>query len=286
MTRLTLLGFAGALFASAPVGAQTTPDSLAADSVAVDSLAGPTYDTAAARVLNSEALAAERDTLYAAALAKYDQALVADPTYPPALLGRGNMLSQLGRNADARTSYEAAVAAATVRGAEFDQVRTNATRNVAAVVQILADEAEFARVNASNAEQAAAIADQTAAVEAATALLATDPVTPEAAQQAYDLLEQARASGYDPNNVAFYYAKALNALGRGADALPYAEQALTASTDADKSVFYIQVGIANRFAGNDPAAREAFTAAKTGSWAGWADHYLAEMGDAPAPTTP
>ena len=286
MTRLTLLGFAGALFAAAPASAQTTPDSLAADSVAVDSLAGPVYDTAAARALNAEARVAERDTLYAAALAKYDQALVADPTYPPALLGRGNMLSQLGRNADARTSYEAAVAAATVRGTEFDQVRTIATRNVSAVVAILAQEAEVARVNASNAEQTAAIADQTAAIESATALLATDPVTPEAAQQAYDLLEQARSSGYDPNNVAFYYAKSLNALGRGIDALPYAEQALAASTDADKSVFYIQIGIANRFAGNDPAAREAFTAAKTGSWAGWADHYLAEMGDPPAPTTP
>ena len=51
-------------------------------------------------------------------------------------------------------------------------------------------------------------------------------------------------------------------------------------------MYYIQIGIANRFSGNDPAAREAFTAAKAGTWAGWADHYLAEMGDAPAPTTP
>ena len=49
-------------------------------------------------------------------------------------------------------------------------------------------------------------------------------------------------------------------------------------------MYHIQVGIANRFAGDDPAARVAFTAAKAGSWAGWADYYLAEMGAAPAPT--
>ena len=284
MTRLTLLGFAGALFAAAPASAQTTPDSLAADSVAVDSLAGPVYDTAAARAFNAEARVAERDTLYAAALAKYDQALVADPTYPPALLGRGNMLSQLGRNAEARASYEAAAASAAVRGEEFTRVGTTATTNAGIVAGILAQEAEAARQSADVAALTAAVEVQTAAIQAATALLATDPLTPEAAQQAYDQLEVAREAGYDPNLLAFSYAKALNALGRGADALPYAELALTASTEEDKSVYYIQLGIANRFAGNDPAAREAFTAAKAGSWAGWADYYLAEMGDAPAPT--
>ena len=288
MTRLTLLGFAGTLLAVAPARAQTAPDSTAvpADSVSVaDSVAAPVYDTAAARAFNAEAVSAERTRDFEGALAKYDQALVADPTYPPALLGRGNMLSQLGRNADARTSYEAAVAAATVHGADYDQVRAAAVRNVEAVTAILAQEAEVARQTADVAAQTAAVAEQTAAIEAATALLTADPVTPEAAQQAYDLLEQARAAGYDPNSVAFYYAKALNSLSRGADALPYAEQALAASTEADKSVFYIQIGIANRFAGNDPAARAAFESAKAGSWAGWADHYLAEMGPAPA-TTP
>ena len=285
MTRLPLLGLAGVLFA-APAGAQTMPpDSTVADSTVTmaDSTAGPTVDTARANTLNTQAVAAER-TDFAAALALYDQALVADPTYPPALLGRGNMLSQLGRNAEARASYEAAAAAAAVRGEEFARVGTAATTNAGIVAGILAEAAETARQSVDVAAQTAAVEVQTAAIQAASALLATDPLTPEAAQQAYDQLEIAREAGYDPNLLAFSYAKSLNALGRGADALPYAELALAGSTEEDKSVYHIQVGIANRFAGDDPAARVAFTAAKAGSWAGWADYYLAEMGAAPAPT--
>ncbi|HEX8298938.1 MAG TPA: tetratricopeptide repeat protein [Rubricoccaceae bacterium] len=289
MTRLPLLGLAGVLFA-APAGAQTTPadSTVMADSTAMvaDSTAAPTIDTARALRLNNDAVAAERTQDWTGALALYDQALVADPTYPPALLGRGNMLSQLGRNEEARASYEAAAASATVRGAEFTRVGAEATRNAEIVAADLAARAELARQTAAVEAQTAAVAVQTAAIEAATAFLATDPLTPEAAQQAYDQLEIAREAGYDPNGLAFSYAKALNALGRGADALPYAELALASSAEEDKSVYYIQLGIANRFAGNDPAAREAFTAAKAGSWAGWADYYLAEMGDAPQPGTP
>ncbi|HEX8384663.1 MAG TPA: tetratricopeptide repeat protein [Rubricoccaceae bacterium] len=283
MTRLTLLGFAGVLFA-APVSAQTAPDSLAADSVAVDSVAaGPSYDTATARERYREGFAAAEANSLDVALSKFDQALVADPTFPPALYGRANALGRLGRLEDARLGYEAAIAAS--QGEANARYRTAAETALAEVVTAIAQAAEVARQTAAVEAQTAAIAQQTAAIEAATALLAADPVTPEAAQQAYDLLEQARTAGYDANNVAFYYAKALNALTRGAEALPYAEQALAANTDPDASVFYIQIGIANRFAGNDPAARAAFEAAKAGSWAGWAEHYLAEMGDAPMPGT-
>lgn len=282
MTRLTLLGFAGALLAVAPVRAQTTPDTTAADTVAVDSVAAaPAYDTAAARELYREGFAAAETDSLDAALAKFDQALVADPTFPPALYGRANALGRLGRLADARLGYEAAIAAS--QGEENARYRTTAEAALAEVVAIIAQTEENARLTADVEAQTVAVAEQTAAIEAATALLATDPVTPEAAQQAYDQLERARAAGYDATNIAFYYAKSLNALGRGAEALPYAEQALAANTEADASVFYIQIGIANRFAGNDPAARVAFEAAKAGSWAGWAEHYLAEMGDAPAP---
>ena len=284
MTRLPLLGLAGVLFA-VPAGAQTVPaDSAMADSTAMmaDSTAGPTVDTRRADELNTQAVAAEsRD--FAAALALYDQALVADPTYPPALLGRGNMLSQLGRNAEARSSYEAAAAAAAERGSGFASVGSRATEYAAAVATLLEQQAVAERQAAAVAAQTEAVAAQTAAIEAASALLATDHLTPEAAQQAYDQLETARNAGYDANLLAFSYAKALNALTRGAEALPYAQQALQASTDEDKSVYYIQIGIANRFAGDDAAAREAFTAAKTGSWAGWADYYLAEMGPVPTP---
>lgn len=285
MTRFALLG--AAALVALPAAAQTPADSLAEtfDTTVADTVAVSTLDTAGATALNTEALAAERTRDFAAALAIYDRALTADSTYAPALLGRGNMLSQLGRNPEAKLSYDAAVAAATGRP-EYALVLTTATENSAIVTGLLAQEAEVARQQAEVDAQTAAVATQTAAVEAATALLTPDPLTPENAQAGFDQLEIAREAGYDPNSVAFYYAKALNTLGRGADALPYAEQALAASTEADKSVYYIQIGIANRFAGNDPAAREAFTAAKMGTWAGWADHYLAEMGDAPAPTTP
>ena len=284
MTRLPLLGLAGVLFA-VPAGAQTVPaDSAMADSTAMmaDSTAGPVIDTARANTLNSEAVAAEsRD--FAAALALYDQALVADPTYPPALLGRGNMLSQLGRNAEALPSYEAAAAAAAERGDEFASVGSRATEYAAAVQTILEQQSAAERQAAEVAAQTAAVEAQTAAIETASSLLATDPLTPEVAQQAYDQLEIARSAGYDANLLAFSYAKALNALTRGEEALPYAQQALEASTEDDKSVYYIQIGIANRFAGNDAAARDAFTSAKAGSWAGWADYYLAEMGPVPTP---
>ncbi len=288
MTRLPLLGLAGVLFA-VPAGAQTVPaDSVMADSTAMmaDSTAGPVLDTALANRLNTQAVSAEsRD--FAAALALYDQALVADPSYPLALLGRGNMLSQLGRNAEALPSYEAAAAAAAVRGSEFSAAGARATEYAATVRTLLAqqsaDEATAATQAADVAAQTEAVAAQTAAIEAASGFLAVDPLTPEVAQQAYDQLETARTAGYDANLLAFSYAKALNALTRGAEALPYAQQALAASTEEDKSVYFIQIGIANRFAGDDDAARAAFTSAKAGSWAGWADYYLAEMGPVPTP---
>ena len=284
MTRLTLLG--AAALVALPAAAQT-PDSTAMTPgtalVADSALAVSTLDRARASTLNREALAAEGTRDYAAALAVYDRALAADSTYAPALLGRGNMLSQLGRNPEARLSYDAAIAAAAGQPA-FARVLATATDNSRIVTGLLAEEAAIARQQADVDAQTAAVAVQTVAIEAATALLTPDPLTPENAQAGFDQLEAARAAGYDPNSVAFYYAKALNALQRGAEALPYAEQALAASTEADKSVYHIQVGIANRFAGNDPAAREAFTAAKGGSWAGWADHYLGEMGPAPTAT--
>ncbi len=288
MTRLPLLGLAGVLFA-VPAGAQTTPaDSMMTDSTAMmaDTTVVRMVDTARADALNTQAVAAEgRD--FAAALALYDQALVADPTYPPALLGRGNMLSQLGRNAEALPSYEAAAAAAAERGSTFAAVGRSATEYAGIVTGILEQQAAADRLaaeqNATVAEQTAAVEAQTAAIEAASGFLATDPLTPEAAQQAYDQLELARSAGYDANLLAFSYAKALNALTRGAEALPFAQQALEASTEEDKSAYYIQVGIANRYAGNDAAARDAFTQAKAGSWAGWADFYLADMGPVPTP---
>lgn len=284
MTRLPLLGLAGVLFAAAPANAQTTTDSsmmdtpteMMADTTMADSSAATAIDTPRATELNTAAVRLEGSDK-AGALALYDQALVADPTYPPALLGRGNMLSNLGRNEEARSSYEAAAAAAAERGSEYARVGTTATTNAGLVSDMLVQEAEVARQNAASDQQAAAVVLQSDAIDQATALLAQDPFTAEAAQQVYDQLERAREAGYDASLLAFQYARSLNTLDRGAEALPYAQQALDASADADKSAYYIQLGIAQRLSGNDPAAREAFTQAKSGSWAGWADYYLADM---------
>ncbi len=190
------------------------------------------------------------------------------------------MLSQLGRNDEARVSYEAAAAAAAERGSDYARVGETARTNAGIVAGMLAQQAEAALQAAAAEQQAASVAVQSDAIDQATVLLAADPFTPEAAQQVYDQLERAREAGYDANLLAFQYARALNTLGRGADALPYAQTALDAATDDDKSAYYIQLGIAKRTTGDDPGAREAFTAAKAGSWAGWADYYLADMGPA------
>lgn len=85
-------------------------------------------------------------------------------------------------------------------------------------------------------------------------------------------------AGYDSTQVAYYYAKALNALSRHDDAVQYATIAVEQSEGtADRSAFFIQLGIAHKGAGNSDEAREAFTAAKEGAWASWADYYLNEM---------
>ena len=288
MTRLPLLGLAGVLFAAAPANAQTTTDSsmtmadstmMMADTTMADSSMAAIVDTPRATQLNADAVKLESSD-FAAALALYDQALVADPNYPPALLGRGNMLSQLGRNEEARSSYEAAAAAATERGADYARVGTAATRNAGIVSEMLAQQAEETRQTAAADAEAASIARQSAAIDQATALLAQDPFTAEAAQQVYDQLEVAREAGYDASLLSFQYARSLNTLERGADALPYAQQALASATGDDKSAYYIQLGIAQRLSGDDAAARESFTQAKSGSWAGWADYYLADMATA------
>lgn len=283
MTRLPLLGLAGVLFAAAPANAQTPADSpmmadstMMADPMMADTSVARVVDTPRAARLNSEAVDLEESN-QAGALALYEQALEADSTYPAALLGRGNMLSQLGRNEEARVSYMAAAAAADARGRSFDAVGTMARTNAGLVTDIIAEEAEAARLAADADQQAASVAVQADAIGQASTLLAQDPFTPEVAQQVYDQLERAREAGYDASLVAFQYARSLNTLGRGADALPYAQQALDATTDADKSAYYVQLGLAQRLSGNDAAARTSFTQAKTGSWAGWADYYINEM---------
>ena len=291
MNRLSLLAAAGVLFA-APAGAQTTTDgdtmlspadtSMVAEadtSMASDStMTLRVVDTDAARALNAEGVELATAGSFEDALAKYDQALVADPNFAPAFYGRAQALGQLGRLDESRAAYEQTIAAS--QGDDLEYVRTPAQRDLREVERAIVTRDSVEAVNASIAAQNQSVEMQTEAIEAAAASLEEFPLSEANAQAGYEQLERARTAGYDANGLAFYYAKALNGLGRGAEALPYAEQALAESEEEDKSPYYIQIGIAQRFAANDPAAREAFEAAKAGSWASWADYYLAEMGAA------
>ena len=116
-------------------------------------------------------------------------------------------------------------------------------------------------------------------VQQAIDLLQANPVAEADAMQAYTFLEQARTAGYDPNQVAFYYAKALNAMNRGADAVSYAQTAVEASEgQSDRSPYYIQLGLAHMGAGNTEEARAAFEAIGEGeAWHGWAQHYIGQL---------
>ena len=280
MNRSLLLGLVAAL--ALPVAAQT-PDSTSADVVMDPVMSGPMMaDTtmadsamafqpnpAMARPLYDEGLALGRADDYAAALLKYEESLLNDPSFAPSAFGRAQALAQLGRLDDSQSAFEEAIAAA--RAADNGQVLTASETGLRQVQAAIAQRDAAASANAS--AQA-----MTAAVTEATELLNADPVTPETAQQAYDALERARAAGYDPNLAAFYYAKALVALDRGAEAVPYAQTALDAAdASTDRSGLYIQLGLAQRAAGNMDAARASFESARDGSWSGWAEHYLREM---------
>lgn len=280
MNRLSLLGLAAAALVAVPAQAQDTPampaDSLAADSMMANPVAAVVLDPARARPLYDEGVALAREDDHDGAILKFEEAALNDPSFAPAAYGLGSSLAQLRRYEDARNAFEAAIAKA--QAANDSRVQTAAQRGLTQVQEVLA------QVQATQSAQASAQASASAMTESiteATAKLNADPVTPENAQQAYDALERARAAGYDANLVAFYYAKALLALDRGAEAVPYAQTALDgADATTDRSGNYIQLGLAQRAAGDTAAARASFEAAREGSWSGWADHYLREMDEA------
>lgn len=283
MTRSLLLALA---VLALPAAAQTTDSTAtgttvaaATDSTASDSTAF-VADPARARPLYDEALALGRSSNYEAALLKYEESLMHNPGFAPSAFGRAQALAQLGRLDDARTAFEAAVAAA--RAADDSAVLTASQRGLTQVQAAIEQREANAAAQGAAATEAARVQAITDAINEATGLLNADPVTPDAAQQAFDALERARTNGYDANLVAFYYAKALLALDRGTEAVPYAQTAVDAAeAGSDRSGLYIQLGLAQRAAGDMAAARAAFEAAREGAWASWADHYLREM-DAPA----
>ena len=199
------------------------------------------------------------------ALAKYDEALVYNTQYAYAALGRAQALTGLRRYDDAREAYEQAIALA--NATDEERVASNARAQLNTLTTRL-EEQQQAQASAQ------AITD---AVTRASSLLQADP-TPAQANEALTLLGTAEAGGVEPSGLAFYYAKAYNALDRSAEAVPYAQAAVEASEgQADRSAYYIQLGLAQKGAGDTDAARASFESAKAGSWASWADHYLREL---------
>ncbi len=111
----------------------------------------------------------------------------------------------------------------------------------------------------------------------AVTLLSANP-TPGQAEEALGMLNQVMEAGYDSTQTAFYYAQAYNAMDRGQDALPYAEVAVAASSsEADRSSYYIQLGLAYMKMGNATEARAAFEKTQGGAWESWGTHYIGQL---------
>ena len=270
MTRFLLLAFA---LLALPAAAQTTDSTMAA---ATDSTMAFVADPAQARPLYNQGLALGRSNNYADALLKYEESLRHNPGFAPSAFGRAQSLAQLGRLDDARTAFEQAIA--TARAANDSAVQTAAQRGLTQVQTAIEQREANAAAQSAAATEAARVQAITDSINEATGLLNSDPVSPDAAQRAFDALESARTNGYDANLVAFYYAKALIALDRAAEAVPYAQMAVdNADASTDRSGLFIQLGLAQRAAGDTAAARTAFEAAREGAWASWAAHYLREL---------
>ena len=257
MSRLSLLAVLALIASLAlPAAAQDTAPT---DPVVADSSDAPNPELA--RELYAQADSAAKQSNFEAALGLYDQALEQDAANPRIALGRARTLGQLRQFDDSRAAYESAVALA--EAADDNAALTAASNELARLVEGL---------EARAATQATA-----EAFNSAVSLLSASP-TPAQAEEALGLLNQVTEAGYDSTRTAFYYAQAYNSMDQGANALPYAEAAVAASEgEADRSGYYIQLGLALKGAGRTEDARAAFEQAKTGQWAGWADHYISQL---------
>lgn len=284
MSRLSFAAALALAFAlAAPASAQeSVPDSVAvpADSVAADSAAVIEPDPERARELYEEGRTALTAGDYETALGQFDQALVYNESYAVAALGRGQALAQLRRLDESRSALESAVAMAEASDASnAGSVAQTAQRYLDQITQAIenrdAAAAQQQQADAASAEAAATTEKVNQAIE----ILQANEVSEAQAIDAYALLEQARMAGYDTDQAAFYYAKALNTMNRGADAIPYAETALAQSEGQDdRSLYYIQLGLAHMGAGNTDDARAAFDAINEGeAWHGWAQHYKGQL---------
>ena len=181
-----------------------------------------------------------------------------------------------------RTAFESSIALAEASDAgNAESIATAATRARDQIAQVLENQAAAQAQAEAEAAAQAVQGKVTEAVGILQGINITD--TSDAnfgpASEGYALLEQARMEGYDPNLVAEYYAVALNAMDRGADAVPYAETALENNAgQADPSRYYILLGLAHMGAGNSAEARTAFETVEEGqSWHGWAQHFLGQL---------
>ncbi len=260
------------LLALGLAGLPASAQEMSADSTDADSVAVIEADPERARELYDEGREALQASDFEAALAKFDEAMAYNDTYAAASLGRAQALAQLRRFSDSRTAAETTVALAEASDASnAGTIKGAAERLLEQVTQVLDAQAQS---QAAEAEQAMANK-----VSEAVEMLNPFEVDEATAMEAYALLEQARMEGYDPDLVAFFYAKALNAMDRGADAVPYAETALASSEgQADRSPYYYQLGLAHMSAGNTAEARAAFEAIGEGnSLHGWAQHQIGQL---------
>lgn len=259
MSRLSLLAVLALVVSLAlPAAAQDTMP-VAADSVMADSSDASNPELAAE--LYTQAETAADSSNFEVALGLYDQALELDATNARIALGRARTLGQLRRFEDSRAAYENAVALA--EAAEDNAALTASSNELERLVEGL---------EARAATQATA-----EAFNNAVSLLSANP-TPNQAEEAIGMLNQATEAGYDSTRTAFYYAQAYNALDQGATALPYAEIAVAASEgEADRSGYYIQLGLAHMKMGNAAQAREAFEQTQGGAWESWGTHYIGQL---------
>ena len=271
LTTLLALGLAGSAAAQeAPTDSiDAVADAAASDTTAIEldpERARALYDTGTEQIQAGD---------YETALATFNEALVYNPQYAAAQLRRGQALAQLSRLEDARAAFEESIALAEASDAgNASQIQGAAQRALDQITTVI-ENAAAARA----AEEEAARGQETQArIQQAVDLLSGSEVTYEQGTEAYALLEQARTNGYEPNQVAFYYAKALTAMERGADAVPYAETAYeNTAGEADRSGALIVLAQAHLAAGNAQEARDAINMIGDGdAWAGWKPHYLSQ----------
>jgi len=250
---LKVLPVVALLAVSAPVLAQTDSTHAGHGTTVTVSAA----DDATARARYDEGRALLQEGSHAAALAKFEQGLAANPASLNNRRGAAAALEALGRNDEAVAQLDILIEASIEQG-----------------------QSEF--LSAAR-EQRSGILYRVSVERAMNAVQNEAEITPELAATAAPLFA---AVTQDVPGAGFHYqyARVLNAAGRHAEAIPEAERATQATDVEDKSAFFIELGIALMGTGDTASARAAFEQARTGSWSGWAEHYLRQL-DAPADTT-